>query len=87
MAQRPPGSFDVINDLSGDDDEPTPAAPAGAECPIGDLLGEYPEDWGPMDDWVAAGGDRGGLAPVGAAAGGDRVPTTPRGRTPPRFPE
>ena len=87
MAQRPPGSFDVINDLSGDDDEQTPAAPAGAECPLGDLLSEYPEDWGPMDDWVAAGGGCGGPAPGAALAGGDRVPTTPRGRTPQRFQE
>ena len=85
MAQRPPGSFDVINDLDDDDDEQTPAAPAGAECPIGDM--EYPEDWGPMDDWVAAGGGCVGPEPEAAATGGERVPATPRGRTPPRLPE
>ena len=85
MAQRPPGSFDVINNLDDDDDEQTPAAPAGAECPLGDM--EYPEDWGRMDDWVAAGGGCVGPEPEAAATGGERGPATPRGRTPPRDPE
>ena len=80
MAQRPPGSFDVINDLDDDDDEQTPAAPAGAECPIGDM--EYPEDWGPFNDRAAAGGGCGGPEPEAGAFDGERVPTTPRGRTP-----
>ena len=66
MAQRPPGSFDVINDLDDDDDEQTPAAPAGAECPIGDM--EYPEDWGPFNDRAAAGGGCRDCAAAGVAA-------------------